>query len=98
MALVGQTRSQIVQAVLIREGLVVFYGNEVSLGAFYGSWLFWLATGSMLVIALRGRRWVREPLPALRALLAQPDAWEIVTFEEANQAPISYALESTSLA
>ena len=31
--------SQIAQAVLIREALVVFYGNEASLGAFYGSWL-----------------------------------------------------------
>ncbi len=35
---------------------------------------------------------------AVQALLAQPDAWEVVTFEEAIQAPISYDLESTSLA
>jgi spermidine synthase len=61
--------SQILQAMLIREGLVVFYGNEVSLGAFYGSWLFWLAAGTLLVIRLRGRDWVREPLPSLRRLL-----------------------------
>jgi predicted membrane-bound spermidine synthase len=61
--------SQILQAMLIREGLVVFYGNEVSLGAFYGSWLFWLAAGSMLVIWLRQRRWARKPLPSLRRLL-----------------------------
>jgi spermidine synthase len=61
--------SQILQAMLIREGLVVFYGNEVSLGAFYGSWLFWLAAGSMLVIGMRRRRWAREPLPGLRRLL-----------------------------
>lgn len=61
--------AQILQAMLIREGLVVFYGNEASLGAFYGSWLFWLAAGSLAAIGLRRRRWVREPLPSLRRLL-----------------------------
>lgn len=54
--------SQVAQAVLIREGLVVFYGNEVSLGAFYASWLLWLAAGSAVAL-----RW--EPL---RAASAQP--------------------------
>ncbi len=61
--------SQIVQAMLIREGLVVFYGNEVSLGAFYGSWLFWLAVGSAAVVRFRERTWVREAIPGLRRLL-----------------------------
>lgn len=61
--------SQILQAILIREGLVVFHGNEVSLGAFYGSWLLWLAAGSVAVVGLRHRRWVREPLASLRLLL-----------------------------
>jgi len=61
--------SQIVQAVLIREGLVVFYGNEVSLGVFYGSWLFWVAAGSAAVLARRRRRWVETPLKSVRALL-----------------------------
>lgn len=61
--------SQIVQAMLIREGLVVFYGNEVSLGAFYGSWLFWMAAGSAAVVGSRDRRWVQAPLPSLRRLL-----------------------------
>lgn len=28
---------------------------------------------------------------SLRALIAQPDAWEMVTFEDAEEAPISYA-------
>ena len=45
--------SQVAQAVLIREGLVVFYGNEVSLGAFYGAWLFWLGLGSLAALRLR---------------------------------------------
>ena len=31
--------SQVAQALLIREELVVFDGNEVSLGSFYASWL-----------------------------------------------------------
>jgi spermidine synthase len=44
--------SQVAQAVLIREGLVVFYGNEISLGAFYGSWLFWLGLGSLAALRL----------------------------------------------
>lgn len=64
--------SQVAQAVLIREGLVVFYGNEVSLGAFYASWLFWLALGS--VGALRwGEGRAMAPAPAVRwILLALP--------------------------
>jgi len=61
--------SQVVQAVLIREGLVVFYGNEISLGAFYGSWLFWLAAGAVAVIRLRERPWARAPLESLGLLL-----------------------------
>ena len=47
--------AQVAQAVLVREGLVVFYGNEVSLGAFYGSWLLWLAVGSMLALRWEAR-------------------------------------------
>ncbi len=61
--------SQIVQAVLIREGLVVFYGNEVSLGVFYGSWLFWLGVGSVVVLRLRHRHWAGAALATLRWLL-----------------------------
>lgn len=61
--------SQVVQAVLIREGLVVFYGNEASLGAFYGSWLFWLGLGSALTYGYREHNWVRAPLPAFNTLL-----------------------------
>lgn len=61
--------SQVVQAWLIRESLVVFYGNEVSLGAFFGSWLGWVTVGAMGVVWLRGRAWVQHPLPVLRALL-----------------------------
>ena len=61
--------AQLVQALLIREGLVAFSGNELSLGAFYGSWLLWIAAGAVAVTGLRRWRWVREPLPSLRRLL-----------------------------
>lgn len=65
--------SQIVQALLIREGLVVFYGNEISLGAFYGSWLFWIAIGSLVVLRQRKRRWVEDSQDSLQlAVLALP--------------------------
>jgi predicted membrane-bound spermidine synthase len=61
--------SQIAQALLIRESLVVFYGNEISLGAFFGSWLFWIAIGSTSVVLLRERAWAQNPLPLLRVLI-----------------------------
>ncbi len=57
------------QALLVREGLTVFYGNEVSLGAFYAGWLFWLGAGALAVL-YRDRS---APLRGLRqALLALP--------------------------
>ena len=59
--------SQITQALLIREDLVVFYGNEISLGVFYGSWLLWIAAGSALAIPLRKR--ISSPLHWVRGLL-----------------------------
>jgi spermidine synthase len=53
----------------VRESLVVFYGNELSLGAVFGSWLFWIALGSLAVIRLRERRWVKEPTRGLSFML-----------------------------
>jgi len=38
----------IAQIVLLRELMVVFYGNEISLGLMLASWLFWTAAGSSL--------------------------------------------------
>lgn len=40
--------SQVAQTIQIREMLVVFYGNEISLGLFLGAWLFWVAVGAVL--------------------------------------------------
>ena len=61
--------SQVAQALLIREGLVVFYGNEISLGVFFASWLSWLALGSWLVLWMQKTQWVRQPLIWLPRLL-----------------------------
>ena len=58
--------AQLAQALLIRESLVVFYGNEISLDAFFGSWLFCAAAGSASVIRLRQRPWIRSSLRLFR--------------------------------
>ena len=47
LLLMGFT-STISQILLMRELLVVFYGNEISLGFFLASWLLWTALGSTL--------------------------------------------------
>ena len=54
--------SQAGQAVLGREMLVVFHGNEAAFGFFYAAWLFWIAAASRLAGG------VRPALPA-RALV-----------------------------
>ncbi len=59
--------AQVAQALLIRESLVAFYGNEVSLGAFFGSWLLWVAVGSIAATHWRDRG--AEAVGALRAVL-----------------------------
>jgi len=48
---------------------VVFYGNEISLGAFFGSWLLWIAAGAIAVTLLRRRGWLARPLLPLRILI-----------------------------
>ena len=37
------------QVLLMRELVVIFYGNELSLGVMLGVWLFWTAVGSGLL-------------------------------------------------
>jgi len=58
LLLIGFTAT-VAQIVLMRELLVVFYGNEISLGLFLASWLFWTGTGSSLF----GRGWKRAGDP-----------------------------------
>ncbi len=45
----------IAQIVLMRELIVVFYGNELSLGLMLANWLLWTAVGSSLLGRLAGR-------------------------------------------
>ena len=47
LILIGFTAA-IAQIVLMRELMVVFCGNEISLGLMLGSWLFWTAAGSAI--------------------------------------------------
>lgn len=54
---------QIAQALLAREALIVFHGNELTLGALYGGLLFWIAVGS--IAALRLRRDATAVVPVL---------------------------------
>lgn len=54
--------SQIAQALLIRELLVVFHSNEISIGLFYGGWLFWIAVGSWSAL------WLDKKQPNLHPL------------------------------
>jgi spermidine synthase len=69
-ALIGFT-AVVAQVVLMREFIVVFYGNELSLGLILASWLLWTAAGSGLggrLLAL-GKR-PRAAVAALEASLA----------------------------
>src|ERR1019366_7382324 len=55
LVLIGFTAA-IAQIVLMRELMVVFYGNEISLGLMLGSWLFWTAAGRLAVRTREPRR------------------------------------------
>jgi spermidine synthase len=56
------------QILLMRELIVVFYGNEVSLGIMLAGWLFWVGLGSLLAAQLAPRfRWFSR-VPALALL------------------------------
>ncbi|MFC1680037.1 spermidine synthase, partial [Elusimicrobiota bacterium] len=60
--------SQVVQAIMGREMLVVFYGNEICLGVFFASWLFWIALGAWGSGRLSER--LKRPETLLWSLLA----------------------------
>ena len=70
LVLIGVTAA-IAQIVLMRELMVVFYGNEISLGLMLGSWLFWTAAGSAAAGRLAARtRKPRQLMAGLEALVA----------------------------
>jgi len=69
------------QIVLMRELIVVFNGNEISLGIMFATWLFWTAAGSSLSsrFALGGNN-ARRAVAALECLLAVsllPTIWAL---------------------
>jgi spermidine synthase len=69
-ALIGFT-AVVAQIVLMRELIVVFCGNEISLGLMLANWLLWTAIGSGLLGRLAWR--VRRPrvlMAGLQALIA----------------------------
>ena len=70
LILIGFTAT-VAQIVLLRELMVISYGNEISLGVMLASWLLWTALGSGVL----GRFGARAPAPAnlmagLQTLLA----------------------------
>jgi spermidine synthase len=68
--LIGFTAA-IAQIVLLRELMVVFYGNEISIGLMLASWLLWTAAGSSLAGRMAGRtRRPRHLMAAIQLLLA----------------------------
>ncbi len=69
------------QIVLMREFIVVFNGNEISLGIMLATWLFWTAAGSSLSsrLALGGNN-ARRAVAALECLLGVsllPTIWAL---------------------
>src|SRR5271166_1748520 len=80
VALIGFS-AVIGQIVLMRELIVVFNGNEISLGIMFATWLFWTAAGSSLSsrFALGGND-ARRAVAALECLLAVsllPTIWAL---------------------
>jgi len=67
LVLIGFTAA-IAQIVLMRELMVVFCGNEISLGLMLGSWLFWTAAGSAMAGRLGEPRRLMAGLEALVAM------------------------------
>src|SRR5208337_3654971 len=69
LALVGFS-AVIGQIVLMRELIVVFNGNEISLGIMLATWLFWTAAGSSLIGRFApGRSNARRAVAVLECLL-----------------------------
>jgi spermidine synthase len=80
LALIGFS-AVIGQIVLMRELIVVFNGNEISLGIVLATWLLWTASGSSLSSGLAlGENKPRRVVAALECLLAvtlPPTIWAL---------------------
>jgi spermidine synthase len=84
LILIGVTAA-IAQIVLLRELMVVFHGNETSIGLMLGSWLFWTAAGSSLAGRFSAR--VRQPrrfMAGIQALIAVTLPATILAVREAK--------------
>lgn len=64
LSLIGVT-SMITQILLMRELIIIFYGNELSLGVILASWLFWISMGSWVLGRLADR--IQRKIPTLVA-------------------------------
>jgi spermidine synthase len=70
LVLIGFTAT-VAQIVLMREMIVVFYGNEISLGIVLANWLVWTAFGSGVLGRWAGRaRNPRRVMACLQVLIA----------------------------
>lgn len=69
LALIGFTAT-VAQILCMRELLVVFYGNEISLGLLLASWLFWTGIGSGIFGRVATWSDPRRAMAALQSLLA----------------------------
>ena len=80
LALIGFSAAM-AQILFMRELIVAFNGNEISLGIMLAIWLFWTAAGSSLCGVLgQGRRPARGAVAALECLLAlslPPTLWAL---------------------
>ncbi|MBF0310682.1 MAG: 4Fe-4S binding protein [Magnetococcales bacterium] len=52
--------AQMAQALMLRELLAGFHGNELGIGAFYGSWLGWIGLGGYGATRLKAPAWLEE--------------------------------------
>ena len=69
LALIG-FNAVVAQVVLMRGLLVLFYGNEVSLGIMLATWLLWTAAGSALLSRVPTQYDARRLLAGLQVLIA----------------------------
>jgi spermidine synthase len=80
LVLIGFT-AVIAQIVLMRELIVVFCGNEISLGLILTSWLFWTAVGSSLagtlVVRWEKTQWLVAALQMLISAVFPATIWAV---------------------
>src|ERR1039457_6621111 len=65
--------------------MVVFYGNEISIGLMLACWLFWTAAGSSLAGRLAARAWQpRRLMAGIQVLIAAILPWTIIAVRAAK--------------